>query len=180
METMNALDPANPELGISFDQSKYSEGRPHITACPTNHSPETINQIIDLATPDSIAAAGIWGHEIAYKKSANPKDKVEREKVEGFTNLFRAKEPQERKTIMLKYFPSKIHPGRIDQGFLRGWLKDVAEIMEWVDVGEIRQLLGVWDKLPREEVPLDEDHQRANNEMDELDKVFGPTLQNQK
>jgi len=143
----------------------------------TNHSPDVINQIIDLATPDTIAAAGIWGHEIKFVKSANPESKEEREKVEGYTNLFTSKEPHERKKLMLDWFPSKVNPGRIDVGFLRGWLKDVAEIMQWAHAGETRELLGVRQGVVDEQAELDEDHKRTNKEMDEIDKLFKPTLQ---
>jgi len=143
----------------------------------TNHSPDIINQIIDLATPDSIAAAGIWGHEVNFGKSANSESIEERKKVEGYTHLFTTRQPHERKKIMLDWFPSKVNPGRIDVGFLRGWLKDVAEIMQWADAGETRELLGVKQGLVVEQPELDEDHKRANKEMDEIDKLFKPTLQ---
>lgn len=143
----------------------------------TNHSLDVINQIIDLATPDTIAAAGIWGHEIKFVKPANPESKEEREKIEGYTNLFTTKEPHERKKLILNWFPSKVNPGRIDVGFLRAWLKDVAEIMQWADAGETRELLGVKQGVVVEQPELDEDHMRANKEMDEIDKLFRPTLQ---
>lgn len=78
---------------------------------------------------------------------------------------------------MLDYFPSKVNHGRVDVDFLRGWLKDVAEIMQWADAGETRELLGVKQGLVVEQPELDEDHKRANKEMDKIDKLFKPTLQ---
>lgn len=139
---------------------------------------ELVNAVIDLATPNSIASSGRRGHEQLFLKSADPNDKIQREKVEGFTHLFTTKDPFERMKLMTSWFPSKMNPGGVDEGFLRGWLKDVAEIMQWADVGDVKLLLGVTlEKVGKtEEVELDEDHKKANKLLDDLDKEFQPTL----
>lgn len=135
-----------------------------------NKEVDAIHQIIDKAIPRSIASSGVMGHTVRY--DSNKVSWSKRKEVDRFLHLFNSQTEDQRMVIMWQMF-SPSEQDDIDNNLLRAWLKEVAEIMEWKDEGEVRLLLGVAVSDHAAEARRKEQDAKANALMDELDVAMG-------
>ncbi|KAK5947197.1 hypothetical protein PMZ80_001344 [Knufia obscura] len=108
-----------------------------------------INQLIDRATITSIENAQMVYQQIRTRRSSKRTTESEKVMVAKFERLFSNLTRSERHKRMMEIAPLKVKMGRepdaimIDEGALRAWLQEVAEIMVLSDSSEVERMLGV-------------------------------------
>lgn len=125
-----------------------------------------------MATPASVASAGIMGQSMQYHSSFIPWPR-QKTLVDQFLHLFNSQTEEQRVIIMMNMFPNVKSAHGVDVGLLRAWLKEVAEIMKWTDEDKVRQLLGIAVRDDAAEAKREEEQARDNAVMDELDVQMG-------